>query len=71
MPRGAAIAYAPTGPTPTVPGARWPSGLDWRSGGPGFEFRYCNFASELLAIQFTPLCQLVSFGGDTKTSKTI
>ena len=41
--------------------------LDWRPGGPGFESCCGNFASELLAIPFTPLCQCLS----EETLKTV
>ena len=34
--------------------------LDWRPGGPEFESRCDNFASELLAIPFIPLGQCLS-----------
>ena len=44
-------------------GARWPSGLDWRPGGPGFESHSGNFASELGNSVYPGLP--VSFGGDT------
>ena len=42
-------------------GGQWTSGLDWRPGGPLFKSRCGNlFASELMAIPFTPLCQGLS-----------
>ena len=41
-------------------GAEWVRALDWRPGGPGFESRCGNVASELLGIPFTPLCQCLS-----------
>ena len=33
---------------------------DWQPGGPGFESCWRHFASELVAIPFTPLCQCLS-----------
>ena len=57
------MAYADRGRGSRVARVR---ALDWRPGGPGFESRCGNFASEFGNSVYPTLP--VSFGGDTKSS---
>ena len=50
--------------------AEWVGALDWRPGGPGFESRSDNFASELWQFCLYPALP-VSFRGDTKSSRSL
>ena len=49
--------------------AEWVRALDWRPGGPGFEYRCGNFGSELWQFSLPRLP--VSFGGDTKSRRSL
>ena len=49
--------------------AEWARALDWRPGGPGFESRCANFASEICNSIFPALP--VSFRGDTKSRRSL
>ena len=49
--------------------AEWVSVLDWRPGGPGFESRCGNFASELWQFHLPALP--VSFRGDAKSCRSL
>ena len=45
--------------------------LAWRPGGPGFKSCCGNFSSELLAIPSVDPALPVSFGGDTKSRRSL
>ena len=51
----------------------WVRALDWRPGGPGFESCVGNFASELwqFRLKYPALPVTVSFGGDTKSRRSL
>ena len=49
----------------------WVRALDWRLGSPGFESRCGNFASELWQFRKTYPTMPVSFGGDTKSGRSL